>query len=555
MPFFVRGAVLALEDVRPGLPDDRSTSSILISATFTCEPIGPVLQYWLRAAGIGSTVTFTSGRQVIPRVLDASQDAGRGACDVNVLLLRLDGGDAVPQGKAPLAEAIDVDEWLHAFQVSAGVSAVPWLVVACPPAPAVREDTARMREWQHREQRLLGALDTMPGIVTVRADEILRPFGLTEYYDDVTQRVGDIPYTAAGFAALGTIVARRIHALLTPPRKVIVVDCDNTLWAGLCGELGPTHVTIDAPRRALQQFLIEQTEAGVLLCLCSRNEAADVWAVFDSHGGMVLRRSHVVAARIDWRPKSENIRSLSEELQLDTGTFIFIDDQAAECAEVEARLPEVLTLRLPEDAGAIPSMLAHSWAFDRLRVTAEDRARTQQYHLAHAREQVRRQSATLEEFLDNLQVQVQVAPAREDQLVRIAQLTQRTTQGNCTLKRRTEAELRRLHALDECAVLAVDVRDRLGDYGLVGALIVRSQHPELEIDTLVLSCRVLGRRVEQQVLDEARRIAMARGHQTLRLRFIQGPRNAVARAFLDALASPWTRTPYDGACDYVLPLG
>ncbi|MFM7794421.1 MAG: HAD-IIIC family phosphatase, partial [Microcystis panniformis] len=196
------------------------------------------------------------------------------------------------------------------------------------------------------------------------------------YYDPYGEELGNIPYTLAFFAALGTILARKILALTNSPYKVIVLDCDNTLWHGVCGEDGVKGVKIDAPFRALQEFIIAEQAAGKLICLCSKNQPEDVFAVFEQHPDMLLKVNHLVNWRINWQKKSQNLQSLAEELQLGLDSFIFIDDNPVECGEVRANCPEVLTLQLPEDCNHIPRFLEHIWAFDKLKTTQEDRQRT-----------------------------------------------------------------------------------------------------------------------------------------------------------------------------------
>src|SRR5262249_39772843 len=130
-------------------------------------------------------------------------------------------------------------------------------------------------------------------------------------HDPDSDELGHIPYMPAFFAALGTLLARRIYALQTPPREVIVVACDETLWKGVCGEVGPHGIEIDPPRRALQEFLVSQHNAGMLLCLCSKNNEEDVWEVFRCRPEMPLHRDHLVGWRMNWQQKSANLQSLA----------------------------------------------------------------------------------------------------------------------------------------------------------------------------------------------------------------------------------------------------
>ena len=289
---------------------------------------------------------------------------------------------------------------------------------------------------------------------------------------------------------------------------MVVLDCDNTLWKGVVGEEGVTGIAIPPAWMALQRFMVELAGQGFLLCLCSKNDEADVLEVFDRRPDMVLKREHLVSWRINWQPKSQNIRRLAQELNLGLDSFIFLDDNPVECAEVRAGCPEVLTLRLPID-GDIEGFLRHVWAFDRLRVTSEDRQRTAMYKQEAERARFQKQAPTIDEFLAGLDLRITISEPAPEQVDRVAQLTQRTNQFNFTTVRRNDGEIRRLGESGlECR--AVEVSDRFGDYGLVGVMIFGARGEALEVDTFLLSCRVLGRGVEHRMLNELGEIARRR---------------------------------------------
>jgi FkbH-like protein len=519
--------------------------NVIVAATFQAEPLRPVLTHLLRTIDIDAEVTFAPYNQVVQQLLDPASAPATNDRGVNVVLMQL---DALQQ------QVDDVQLVIEAVRHCAASGSASWIVASCPPLPAVFEDDTRRASWQQAEDRLCEGLAAEPGLVALRARELLGSFRVDRYYDAYAHRVADLPYTPACCAAMAAGVARRVHAFVRPARKVLVLDCDNTLWAGRCGEDGVAGLAIDASARHVQRFAASLQEAGVLLCLCSKNDAADVWQVFDTRADMILTRRQIVAWRIDWRPKSENLRALSDELQLGLDTFVFLDDDAVECAEVRARLPEMLTLQLPAKAASVRQLLDGLWAFDRVTVTDEDRQRTEYYHASRERARVQERAVTLDEFIAALDVRVAIDPADDAQLTRIAQLTQRTTQCNCTLRRRSAAELRQLRHEADCLVLAVRAADRFGDYGLVGTIIARVDGVRLVIDTFLLSCRALGRNIERQMLRAGEEVARLRGCAAMHLPFVPGPRNAVAKAFLDTLEPPWMPHARGGTIEYVRTL-
>ena len=430
-------------------------------------------------------------------------------------------------------------------------TASPSVVVSCPPSCFMTADPESIAVIARSEATLRERLASV-GIQVISGLESLTTYECPDYYDARGDDLGHMPYTASGNALLATLVARAAHARLRIPAKVVVVDCDNTLWAGVCAEDGAGGVTIDAPHAALQRYLIEQHHSGVLICLCSKNEPADVWAVFDTHPDMILKREHVLASRINWQPKSQNLQDLAGELNLGLDSFVFIDDNPVECAEVRNRTPDVITLQWPTNDRQAASFTQHLWRLDQGRKTEEDKRRSAMYKQEVARRQLQHSGMSLEAFLETLDLQITIAPMTPQQLPRTAQMTERTNQFNFTTIRRSEAELRAL-ATDGAVIELVDVRDRFGDYGLVGAVITRVHRARraLVVDTLLLSCRVLGKGVEREVIRHLGRLAATEQLAYVELPFRRTARNTPALAFAEALEAE-KRAGQSGAIVFVL---
>ncbi|MGH7828764.1 MAG: HAD-IIIC family phosphatase, partial [Candidatus Binatia bacterium] len=384
------------------------------------------------------------------------------------------------------------------------------------------------------------------GLCLVKSSEIADAYPVSDYYNPHGDRLGHISFTPDFFTSLGSLIARKIYALKTAPHKVIVVDCDQTLWKGVCGEDGPLGIAIDPPRRALQEILVAQHDAGMLICVCSKNNKLDVAQAFEQHPEMPLGRNHVVSWRVNWKPKSENIRSLAEELGLGLDSFILIDDSPIECAEVRANCPDVLVLQLPQEADAIPKFLQHVWALDHVKVTAEDKTRTVLYKQNLERERFSRESAGLENFLAGLELKVTIREMGLHDLGRVSQLTQRTNQFNCTTLKRSESELRKLSQSGELECLVVEVRDRFGDYGLVGVMTLRAGPRAIAVDTFLLSCRALGRGVEHQMLARAARMARDRGLERVDIPLFVSGKNQPAIDFLSGVAAEFRQPLENG---------
>lgn len=530
------------------IQSNGTPAQITIAATFTAEPIADYLSFWLEELNLPFAIEFAPYNQVFQQLLDPSSQLARNQQGINVILVNFEDWQKYDNTPGNAEEKIsrNLHDLLNALKAAVQRSTIPHLLCLCPPAPEVSQDPHRAEFWQAQEELIVKELAEINGIYVTTSKELQTTYAVVNYYDPQSNELGHIPYTSAGFAALGTLVARKISALKRSPYKVIVLDCDQTLWKGVCGEVGAQGITIDPPRQHLQEMLIAQQEAGMLLCLCSKNIEDDVMVVFEQRQDMPLKLHHLVNWRINWQPKSANLQSLAEELQLGIDSFIFIDDNPVECAEVRANCPEVLTLQLPQQPQAIERFLNHTWAFDHLKTTKEDRKRTQLYQQNVQRERWRHEALTFDDFLSGLGLEVEINSPTAEQMPRLAQLTQRTNQFNMTTIRRSEGEVKQILEAGELAARVVEVKDRFGDYGLVGVLLFGQEDDKLKVDSFMLSCRVLGRGVEHQMLAELGKIAQERGLSYVDVPLITTKKNQPALNFLVSLGTDYQQKTDSG---------
>jgi FkbH-like protein/FkbM family methyltransferase len=441
----------------------------------------------------------------------------------------------------------NVRDFCDALRSLASEASVPLVLCVCPRTPAAAADPELDAALEAAERALLAEASAIANVDAIGSASVLRRYPLKDYYDPHAHHAGHIPYTPQCYAAIGSAVVRSLFNRKSSPFKVIVLDCDNTLWQGVCGEDGAAGVELTPPYRALQEFMVEQVKAGMLLCLCSKNSEQDVLEVFERRSDMPLKREHLVAWRINWRSKSENIKSLAHELDLGLESFVFIDDNPVDCADVSANCPAVLTLQLPRDGESLAAFLEHVWAFDRRAATREDRSRTRMYREDLRRREHRAQSLSLKEFVQGLELRVELAEAEPGELERISQLTLRTNQFNLTTIRRSADEIRvTLERGARC--LTARVADRFGDYGLVGVVLYESRADRYDVDSLLLSCRVLGRGVEHALVSQLGRRALDEGKRFVRFSYRPSERNSPALEFItaignryrDAAGSSWT---------------
>lgn len=523
-----------------------SPQKIAISATFTANSLADTLSFWLQTLDWPASVECAPTAQPVQHLLDPHGLLAQNQAGINIILLRLE--DWLPdrpaetmawpeEGESETAALNSTQTGLgfeQALQTAATRSPTPYLVALCPLSPQTLADPSLEAASRQLVARLTAVVAGLDSVHLITPDDITRwyPLSPQAIFDPVSAQIDQVPFTPEFFAALGSTLARKIYRLTQPPPKVIVLDCDQTLWRGVCAEDSPTELSIEGPWRFLQKFMVAQGQAGRLLCLCSKNHEVDVMRVFAQRLDMPLRGEHLVAWRINWRPKSENLRSLAEELQLGLDSFLLLDDNPLECAEVRANCPDVVTLQLPADPAQIPHFLNQVWAFDVGQTTAEDQQRGRRYRQAYRRRQWATTGPSYADFLAGLELEVRILALQSSHLPRAAQLTQRVNQFNITTARHAETELR--HSLEngQLEALMVEVNDRFGDYGLVGLMLFFPQNEALVVDTFLLSCRALGRGVEYQMLSRLGQIAVERQLSHLILPYRTTARNHPAFEFL-----------------------
>lgn len=528
---------------------------MIIASTFTAEPIAPTLEFLLRETDIAEEISFAPYNQVFQELLDPSSSFTSNEKGVNVVLLRLEdwAGDFSEENAGAALERIQRNacEFVDAVVVSVGRSSAKHIVCICPSSKDFLANPENLSALDQLTQDLTSRLSRVDNVSVILPAEVDQLYRVDCIHDPISLKLGKVPYTQDFFTALGATVARKVHCVRSNPYKVIVLDCDNTLWSGVVGEDGSRGLKLERPHLELQDFVVAQQRMGMLLCLCSKNDERDVLDVFADRADMVLKREHIVAHRINWSPKSENIRDLSEELNLGLDSFIFLDDDPAVCAEVRANCPEVLTVHL-FDSNQIQNTLRHLWAFDKLKVTNEDAKRTELYRRNVERERVRKTALTFQDFLQGLDLHIELGALSQEDIPRVSQLTLRTNQFNLTTVRRSEAEIKHLIDGGGYEGLTVRVRDRFGDYGLVGVVLYESGEGTLHVESFLLSCRVLGRGVEHKIISHLGGIATERGLTHIELKFVSTARNEVARNFLASTLEKFREPDGEGVL-YRLP--
>ena len=351
---------------------------------------------------------------------------------------------------------------------------------------------------------LAAACRGVPGAYVFDYARTVAEHGLRGWHDARLLALARQPWSVAAQIATAAALARTLRAAFVPPAKCLAVDADNTLWGGVIGEDGLGGIALGAtyPGNVFQEFqkyLRALKERGVLLALVSKNEEADVLAVLEQHADCVLRAADFAVCRINWEEKSASLRAVAAALNLGLDALVFFDDSPFEREEVRRALPEVTVLEVPSDPLEYIPALEASGVFDQLTFSPEDRQRVGHYRQQAARAEASGAPGSPEEFLTGLEMVATIGGVGPDTLPRVAQLLAKTNQFNLTTRRHTAAQLAQMIA-EGAIALWLRLADRFGDYGLVGAAIARPEGSKWTVDTLLLSCRVLGRGAETAFL-------------------------------------------------------
>jgi len=351
--------------------------------------------------------------------------------------------------------------------------------------------------------------------------------------------------------------SRQLDVLAMRRKKCIVIDLDNTLWSGILGEDGIDGIKMgeDYPGngyRFFQAYLLELSRMGIILAICSKNNESDVFAVLDNHPDMLLKKDNFSAYRINWNNKADNIKEIALELNIGMDSMVFIDDNPAERELIKQAFPEVCVPDFPEHLYLYPVFIKQLTDdyFSAYALTEEDLIKTRQYMENAERAQHKSQFADMDAYLRSLEIKLTIEKLNEFNKARFAQMTQKTNQFNLTTRRYTETEIQSF-ADNGGLVYGLRVRDKFGDYGLTGLMIILFDKQNAYIDTLLLSCRILGKKIEYVFVKFILIKLKKNGIQQIRASYIKTAKNEQVEKFYDSIGFSVNKISLDNT-DYEL---
>ncbi len=359
-------------------------------------------------------------------------------------------------------------------------------------------------------------------IIVFNFAKFLQRIGKDGHWYTKYKQLGDMRLAPSGFAPLSEELIGYGVARAGNTKKCLVLDLDNTLWKGIIGEDGMRGIV---PNRKFQRHILGLHEKGVILAINSKNNMRDAQEVFEHHPDMVLKENHIAAWRVNWQDKDRNMAEIAQDLDLGTDSFVFVDDSGFEQERVKTAFPEIAVLS--------PDALADFRGFFSFKVTKEDMRRGAMYVEERKRKELRTSLPSEDEFLSTLGLSLIIRHALESDVARVSQLTQKTNQFNLTTRRYTEDEIRSRIQDNAWNIRVAEAKDRFGDYGAIGIAIIEHGRDAWRIDNFLLSCRILGRKVEKVFLHALLDSACQQGIERVIGEFIPSAKNKLCESFLE----------------------
>lgn len=409
----------------------------------------------------------------------------------------------------------------------------------------VQAERSEVRFWSLLQDELGQWLRAdVPSAMLLDLSEVVGLVGRRRALDARHWLTSRYPFSSEGSFELALRLAAVGRTLKAPRAKVLVLDADNTLWGGVVGEDGFDGIALgpDYPGSAyvaFQRRILELQQRGFILAMCSKNNAADVDEVLSRHPHQVLKAEHFVARRVNWEPKPQNLASLAEELSLGLESFVFVDDSDHECAAVRAQWPQVEVVQVPKRAHEVPFCLDRVARLEVLSLTPEDRAKTDMYRAEAQRKEIlslAQHGTSDAAHLLRLGMCMQIREDSRKQVARLAQLTQKTNQFNLTTRRYSELQVTGFIEASDWLVMDFSLADVYGDSGTVGLAMARLTDPATaELDTFLMSCRVIGRCAEDAFMHGLLQRLHARGVNKLHAHYLPTAKNALVKELLPKL--------------------
>lgn len=409
------------------------------------------------------------------------------------------------------------------------------------PALGLQSTSAELNKIYEGNNVLAKLAENNPFLSLVDLNKIVNDHGIVNTYDPRFWYLYNQPFTNLFYKEMSKTIQSQGSLISSKTIKVIVLDCDNTLWGGILGEEGINNIRLGSgafPGNIYTDFqaqIKKLKDSGILLAICSKNNEQDVFDAFNQNLNFVLKQDDFVATRINWQDKVTNILSISQDLNLGLDSFLFIDDSSFEIENVRVHLPEVNTFQIPANKFQICNHFENFISQFNLDLTQKNDLRLESYKAEKIRQNLKLSYANVEEYLNSLQMNIEINRMSDKDTVRCAELIQRTNQFNSTGEKISIADLKAKLISSNMEYFTLRASDRFGDYGLVGLASIGTNNDFSEIDTFMLSCRILGRQVERLFLSIITQVYVPQNISEIRFRYIMNNKNIQVLEFLNSV--------------------
>ncbi len=349
-------------------------------------------------------------------------------------------------------------------------------------------------------------------------------------------------YSIDFFKSWSSFVIPLIRSLNGKAKKALIFDCDNTLWKGILGEDGFDQIVLSStqtggtPYEEVQSLARQLISEGIIIGLCSKNNPADVNEVLEKYPKMVLKNEDLTIKKVNWTDKVTNLEEIAKTLNIGKDSLVFVDDSSFEIHFVNESLPEITTIQVPENTSDYPKIIRENLGlFFNISKTREDQKRVKMYKEQVLREEAKGGFDNLESYIKSLDIKLDIYTDNPDIIPRMSQMTQKTNQFNLTTKRYSEADIRNFVEADDHKVVAIGVSDKFGDNGITGLAILKIEDDQAEIDSLLMSCRIIGRNIEIRYFDYLMELLEKEGVTSVKAAYLKTLKNGQVSDFYDKL--------------------
>lgn len=529
---------------------------VAILRSYTAEMIEPMLRLRLILEGYKPEFFWGDFNQYAQEILDDSSALYEFRPDLILLMIRVD--ELIPSFVWDFAAKTDT-EWLNEVQCTVKhiVNLVNTLNGRIPAQVIVQNmslssvpywgiyDTQRSKNQTNFlngfNNQLSEAFEENTNTYIWDFNNFVMRKGSDTIFDPKLWYISRNPFKQSAYLEIAGDISLYILSVLGEGKKCIVLDLDNTLWGGVIGEDGMEGIALghDYPGNCYMDFqreLLKLYHRGIILAINSKNNESDAFEAIDNHPYMILQRKHFAACQINWGDKANNLRVLAEEINIGLDSMIMIDDNPSECDLIRQLCPECTVVQFPGKPYLVCNLIRKLPGIESIRLTDEDKKKGKIYQAQGERKKLEKSSSDLGDFFRALEMKAEIKAADKFSIPRISQLTQKTNQFNMTTRRYSEVEIIKFVTSSDSYVFSVLSQDRFGDNGIIGIFILKFDGDICLIDSFLLSCRVIGRTIEQSIAAFISEFARKKGARTLIGEFIPTAKNQPAKDFYKDLS-------------------